>query len=80
MPILPEAIIEGGKYITEENSLGHAQIKEVVKILPDKQEPLRDVIEYRSRLVDSSAPWVEHKCMRKTFANSIANSIDRAAS
>ena len=80
MPILPEAIKEGGKYITEENSLGHSQIKEVLKILPDKQEPLRDVVEYRSRVVGSSAPWVEHKCMRKTFANSIANSVESKAS
>jgi hypothetical protein len=76
MPILPEAIIKGGKYITEENSLGHSQIKEVLNILPDTQESLCDLIEYRSRPFDSNAPWVKHKCMRKTFANSVANSIE----
>jgi len=58
MPVLPEAIVEGGKYITEENSLGHSQIKEVLKVLPDKQDSLRDVVEYRSRLSGSNAPWV----------------------
>jgi hypothetical protein len=76
MAILPEAIVQGGKYITEENSLGHSQIKEVLKVLPDKQDPLRDVIEYSSKVFGSNAPWVKHKCLRKTFANSIASSVD----
>ena len=79
MPILPQAIIEGGKYVTEENSLGHAQIKEVLKILPDKEEPLRDVIEYHSKVSESNAPWVKHKCLRKTFANGIATRVNAVA-
>lgn len=76
MPVLPEAIVEGGKYLTEENSLGHSQIKEVLKMLPDKQDSLRDVIEYRSRPFGSNAPWVKHRCSRKTFANGIVSSVD----
>ena len=68
MAVPPETIIQGGQYVTETNSLGHAQIREVINILPDKQETLRDVIEYQSRPLDSNAPWVRHKCLRKTFA------------
>lgn len=79
MPVLPEAITEGGKYITEENSLGHSQIKEVLKISPDRQNFLCDAIEYRSKVSGSTAPWVMHTCMRKTFAGSIARHADKAA-
>lgn len=80
MFILPETITEGGKYITEENSLGHSQIREVLKILPNKQDPLRDIIEYRSKTFNSNAPWVKYQCSRKTFVTSIASNVDKVAS
>lgn len=68
MAVPPETIMQGGQYVTEANSLGHSQIREVLNILPDKQEALRDVIEYRSRPLGTDTPWVRHKCLRKTFA------------
>lgn len=78
MPILPAEIIEGTTYITEENSLGHSQIKEVLKVIPDRQDTLYDTIEYRAKIFETSSPWITHKCMRKTFArhnNKISPSI-----
>lgn len=80
MAVLPEAITEGASYITEENSLGYAQVKEVLHIVPDRQDFLRDVIEYRSKTVGAHiAPWVVHKCQRKTFAGNVSGSVTKKA-
>jgi hypothetical protein len=80
MAIGQEAISEGGKYVSETNSLGHAQVKEVLKIIPDHQDSARDLIEYQAKVMGSSAPWVRHKCSRKTFAGSIISSAAKMAS
>ena len=80
MAISQEAISEGGKYITDANSLGHAQVKEVLKIIPNRQDPSRDIIEYQCKVVGTNAPWINHRCSRKTFAGSIASAATRMAS
>jgi len=71
MAVIPIEIAEGVTYITEENSIGYSQIKEVLKITPDKQDSLYDTIEYRAKSFEINSPWVMHKCMRKTFAGNI---------
>ena len=71
MAVASENVTEGGRYLTEANSLGHVQMKEILKIIPDTQDFLRDIVEYQSRTFGSNAPWVRHTCMRKTFAKTI---------
>lgn len=71
MAILPIEIIEGTAYITDENSLGHSQIKEVLRVIPNRQGSLYDTIEYRARSFEIPSPWIMHKCMRKTFVGNI---------
>lgn len=78
MSILPESISKGGKYITEENSLGYSQIKEVLNILPNTQDTRYDVIEYRAKTIGSTAPWMTCRCMRKTFAGNVARYAEHA--
>ncbi len=75
MAVASENVTEGGRYLTEANSLGHVQMKEILKIIPDTQDFLRDMVEYQSRTIGSNAPWVRHKCMRKTFAKTIEKII-----
>lgn len=80
MSISQETVMEGGKYITEANSLGHAQIREVLRIVPDRQDSERDIIEYQAKVMGSSAPWIRYQCSRKTFAGTIASAAAKMAS
>lgn len=80
MTIVQKVIAEGGKYFTEANSIGHIQVKEVLRIIPDQHDSLRDVIEYRAKVYGSNIPWVMHRCTRKIFVNNIASTEAKLAS